>query len=372
MTCNEIENRLPAYREGLISPEESNSITGHLASCSRCSRALADLKKAEQLVHGLGEVEPPPFFEQRIMAQVREEAGQKQGILRRLFYPLHIKVPIQALATLLVAVLAFQVYQQGDPEMKQMAPLPIPRTELAKDQVTAESPQPLAALSDVTPVKRAPAFDLPKKNEQRFVVPPPEKGEKEEMRAASRAPIREERAAAIRAAEPVMAVKETDIPPASVEVLSKAQSQLGKQDAGQALETIRPEQKLKDKMTGTVAAAGESRKAMPTPSPSGMTAMADLRRPVINLTLQVRDIAVAIPEIETRLGQVKARIIERQQRQGSEFLRAEIAGQNIAALLNLLAAIGKVNQETSPLDVPDGNVTVSIRIHSSLYCPPSR
>jgi hypothetical protein len=371
MTCNEIENRLPAYREGLISPEESKSITGHLVSCSRCSRALADLKKAEQLVHNLGEVEPPPFFEQRIMARVREEAGQKQGILRRLFYPLHIKIPIQALATLLVAVLAFHVYQQGDPEMKRMAPLPIPRAELGKDQVTAESSRPLAASSDVTPVKRAPAFDLPNKD-QRFAVPPPEKGGKEEMRADSRAPIREERAAAMKPAEPVMAVREKDVPPVSAEALSKAQSQSGKQDAGQALETILPEQKrleqkLKDKMTGTVAAAGESRKTMPAPSRSGMSAVADIKRPVIDLTLQVRDIAVAIPEIEARLNQVKARIIERQHRQGSEFLRAEIAVQNIAALLNLLAAIGKVNPETNPLDVSDGNVTVSIRIHSSLY-----
>lgn len=364
MKCSEIENRLPAYREELLSPEESTSITGHLTSCPRCSRALADLEKAEQLVHSLGEVEPPPFFEQRIMARVREGAGQKQGILQRLFYPLHIKVPIQALATLLVAVLAFHVYQQGDPDMKQMAPLPMPRTELGK--VTVESPQPLAAPSAVTPAKRAPIGALPG-NDQLFVAPPPEKGGKEEMRAASRAPIREERAAAMRAAEPVIAVKEKDLPPASVEVLSKAQSQLGKQDAGQALETILPEQKLKDKVTGTVAAAGESRKAMPAPSRSVMSAAADIKRPVINLTIQVRDIAVAIPEIETRLGQVKARIIERRHRQGSEFLRAEIALQNIAALLDLLAAIGKVNPETSPLDFSDGNVTVNIRIHSSLY-----
>ena len=181
MICNEIENRLPAYLEDLLSQEERKSITRHLTSCPRCSRAFAGLKKAEQLVHGLGEVEPPPFFEQRIMARVREEAGQKQGILRRLFYPLHIKVPIQALATLLVAVLAFHVYQQGDPEMKQMAPLPIPRAELGKDQVTAESPRPPAAPSDVTPVKRAPAFDLPDKD-QLFVTPPTEKGGEEERR----------------------------------------------------------------------------------------------------------------------------------------------------------------------------------------------
>ena len=197
MTCNEIENRLPAYLEDLLSPEERKSITGHLAACPRCSRAFADLKKAEQLVHDLGEVEPPPFFEQRIMSRVREEAGQKQGILRRLFYPLHIKVPIQALATLLVAVLALYVYQTGDPEMKQMAPLPIPLTELGKGQITAESPKTLVSPSAVTPVKRAPAGDLPEKSQQRFVAPPFENGGKEERIADSRAPIREERPSAM-------------------------------------------------------------------------------------------------------------------------------------------------------------------------------
>jgi hypothetical protein len=359
MTCDEIENSLPAYVEEMISPEESKSITGHLASCPRCSRALADLKKAEQLVHSLGEVEPPPFFEQRIMARVREEAGQKQGILRRLFYPLHIKIPIQALATLLVAVLAFQIYQQGDPDMKQMAPLPIPQAELGKAQVVVESPQPLAAPSVVTPANRAPTGVLPD-NDQRFVVPPPEKGGKEERGADSRAPIREERSSAMKPEEPSMA-------------LSKTPDRAGgKQDAGQMLETIlpdlkRPELKLKDKMTDKPAATGTSRKTISAPSASGMTAVADVKRPVIDLTLQVRDIAVAIREIEAGLDQVKARIIERQYRQGSEFLRVEIAVQNIAALRDLLAAIGKVNPETSPLDVSDGNVTVSIRIHSTLY-----
>jgi hypothetical protein len=315
-------------------------------------------------VHGLGEVEPPPFFEQRIMSRVREEAGQKQGILRRLFYPLHIKVPIQALATLLVAVLALYVYQTGEPEMKQMAPLPIPLTELGKGRVTAESPKTLAAPSAVTPVKRAPAGDLPEKNRQRFVAPPFENGGKEERIADSRTPIREERPSAMKPAAPVMAVREKDVPPAGAEALSKAQDRAGKQDADKALETLLPEQKRKEKMTDTGAAAGESRKTMSAPSPSRMTAAAAIKRSVIDLTIQVRDTDVAIREIEARLGQVNARIIERQHRKGSEFLKAEIAAQNIAAFLDLLEAIGRVNLETSPLVVPDGNVTVSIKIVS--------
>jgi hypothetical protein len=359
MTCNEIENRLPAYVEEIISPEERKSIMGHLASCPRCSRAFVDLKKAEELVQSLGEVEPPPFFERRIMSLVREEAGQKQGILRRVFYPLHIKVPIQVLVTLLVAVLAFHVYQQGEPETKQMAPLPIPLTELGKGQLTAKSPQTSAPSSDVTAVTRAPAGDHPD-NDQRFVVPPSEKGGKEERRADSQAPIR----AAMKTADAVMAMREEEVPPVSAEALTETKDGAGKQHAGKALETLLPELERKEKMTDTVAAAEENRKTMSAPSPSGMTAVADIKRQVIDLTIQVRDMDVAIREIETRLGQVKARIIEKKHHQGSEFLQAEIAAPNVAALLGILGTVGKVTREANPPDLPDGNVILNIKIVS--------
>jgi hypothetical protein len=362
MTCSEIENRLPAYLEDLLSPEEEKSITEHLASCPRCSRAFADLKKAEQLVHGLDEVEPPPFFEQRIMARVREEAGRKRRILRRLFYPLHIKVPIQALATLLVAVLAFHVYQTGEPEMKQVAPVAIPVTELAKGQVTAESPRIPVSPSAVAPVKRAPARDLSEKDRQRFAAPPSENVGKAERTADSRTPLREERPAAMKSAAPAIAVREKEFPPVNVEALSKMQEGVEKQDADQVLGTLPPEQKRKMITADTGAAAGESRKTISAPSPSRMTAGAAIKRSVMDLTIQVGDTAIAIREIEARLGQVNARIIERQHRKGSEFLKAEIAAQNVTAFLDLIEAIGGVNLETGTPAVPDGNVTVSIKI----------
>ncbi len=364
MTCSEIENRLPAYLEDLLSPEERKSVAGHLASCPRCSRAFADLKKVEELVHGLGELEPPPFFEERIMSRVREEAGQKQGIFRKFFYPLHIKIPIQALATVLVAVLVFYVYQKGDPEMKQIAPLHIPLTELGKGQVTAESPKALVAPSAVTPAKRAPAGDLPEKNRQRFVAPPFENGGKKERIADSQAPIKEERPSAMKPASPVMAVREKEVLPVGAETLSKAQDRAGKQEADKALETLLPEQKRKEKMADTDAATGESGKMTSAPAPSRLTAAADIKRSAIDLTIQVGDTYVAIREIEERLGQVNARIIERQHREGGEVLKAEIAAQSVAAFLDRLEAIGRVNLEKSPLAVPDGNVTVSIKIVS--------
>jgi hypothetical protein len=345
MTCNEIENRLPAYLEGLLSPEERKSIAGHLASCPRCSRAFADLMKAEQIVHGLGEVEPPPFFEQRIMSRIREEAGRKQGFLRKLFYPLHIKIPIQALATILVAVLAFHVYQTGEPEMKQYAPLPIPLTEPGKGRVAAAPPQTPVSPSTAALVKRAPAGDLSEKNRQQFAALPPENGGKAERATDSPASMREAHPAAMKPAATVMEVNKRDVPQISAEASGAAQDRTGKQDAGRAPETLLPEQKQKEKMADTGATAG-----------------AAMGRSVMDLTIQVGDTAVAIREIEAHLGQFNARIIEKERRSGGEFLKAEIAARNVAALLDMLQTIGKVNLDAKPLAVPDENVVVGIKI----------
>jgi hypothetical protein len=358
MTCNEIENRLPAYLEDLLPPEEQKNITEHLASCPRCSRAFEDLKRADQLVRGLEEVEPPPFFEQRIMSRVREEAGRKQGILQRLFYPLHIKIPIQALATLLVAVLAFYVYQTGDPEMKLMAPLPIPLAEPQKDQVKAESPKVVLPPSAVSPVKRAPASDFPEKGRQRFAAPPFEKGGKEEKMADSRTPIREERPV-MKSTDTILAAREKEIPPVGAEALGKAQDKTGKPYADQALETPLPEQKRKDVMDNAGTAAGENRRTMSAPSPSRMTAIQGL---VTNMTIQAGDTDIAIREIKARLGHVNALIIESRHDKESGFLKAEIASQNFSAFLDLIEEIGTVNLETRPPVGPDGNVTINIGI----------
>ena len=119
----------------------------------------------------LGEVEPPPFLEQRIMSRIREEAGQKKGLLRRLFYPLHIKVPIQALASILIAVIGFYVYQTGEPEMKQIvSPTPL-FTEREKGQVAADSPKAVTDPPIGAQDKQDPSGTLPKRNNDRLSPP---------------------------------------------------------------------------------------------------------------------------------------------------------------------------------------------------------
>jgi hypothetical protein len=118
MTCKDIEGKLTVYHEGILPPEEKSLVEGHLASCEGCSSALEALKKTVDVLKNLPEIEPPPWFTQKIMAKVREEAEQKGGLLKKLFYPFHIKIPIEAFAVLFVAVLGLYIYRATGPEMK--------------------------------------------------------------------------------------------------------------------------------------------------------------------------------------------------------------------------------------------------------------
>ena len=351
MTCNEIDNLLPAYLEDILSPEEKKNIEGHMAGCLRCSRAFADLKRADELVRGLGEVEPPLFFEQRIMARVREEAGRKQRIIRRLFYPPHIKVPIQALATILIAVLGFYVYQQGDPEMKQIVPLPMPRTEIGGGQGKAASPQAPTDPSAVAPAGRSPAVDFPDVNRQRFAAPPLEKGGKADRTEERPTPKVESYPSAMKSAATVR-----------TEAADKAQNRAGEQQTVRGSETSPPERKYKDKSPDSGAAAEASKKMMFTPAPSQSMPAGAVKGAVLDLTIQVRDVSAAIGEIEAHLRQANARIIEKRRRKGGELLKAEMAARNVDAFLDRLKAIGRVKLEKNPLAVTDGKVTISIMI----------
>ena len=359
MTCREIEDRLPAYLEDLLSPEEKEIIEGHLAVCSRCRRAVADLKKTDELVRDLGEVEPPPFFEQRIMSRIREEAGHKKGLLRRLFYPLHIKVPIQALASILIAVIGFYVYQTGEPEMKQIVSPTPPFTEHEKGQVAADSPKTVAVPPVGAQDKRAVAGNVYRKEQQPFVVPPRKDGGKENRMADSPSLMREEIPSVTKPA--VMAEKSGE-KAAPVEAGALKPERAEKQEAERTIDTSLPKQKQKEMIAEADTAAGGTRKTAASPERSRLMTAVAIDTPTINLTILVKDKEAAIREIEALLGQLNARIEEKGKRDEKEILKATIASQDFAALLDRLERIGQLQSEKSPVAAPDGKVTVNITI----------
>jgi hypothetical protein len=168
MECKDIQKRLSAYIEKAVSPQQKAVIDKHLKGCRKCRQALADLKKTIKYVQKLEEVEPPAWLVQKVMARVRAEAEEKPGIVKRLFYPIHIKLPLEAIAVIFIAVGTLYIFKALQPQM-QLARIPTETKEMAPAPATApkkEAP-PVVEKQRPTPAPSADQFRYAKKLETR-------------------------------------------------------------------------------------------------------------------------------------------------------------------------------------------------------------
>jgi anti-sigma factor RsiW len=335
MTCKDIEHTLPAYLEDLLSPEEKMLTEEHLASCRQCSKALEELKRTEKLVRELEEVEPPPWFTQKIMSRVREEEKRKKGIIQKLFYPLHIKVPIQALATVLIAVLVIHVYRAGEPEMKAVITPPAAFLKAGKEQAPLESrkaPQPLPARA--AKEKSLPAGDG-KEDKAKAFAPSSVISDKTEERKESRS--REER-------EPL-----TERPPVFAKKREAAKDKM-------------IEYKRTERMYDEGTLAGGQREHEPAPQ----VMSAAVEKPVRTVvTVHVRDTNTAAGEVETLLGKLGARNVKRRHLEGREVLTGELQAKNAKELMEKLRTIGETKDTTMPSDIGERNISITIELFSN-------
>ncbi|PKN27911.1 MAG: hypothetical protein CVU64_15125 [Deltaproteobacteria bacterium HGW-Deltaproteobacteria-21] len=142
MECRKIQEMLTSYLEGAVTPEQEQLVRDHLSSCERCRCSLEDLQKTGTLVKDLEEIEPPPWLTQKIMARVRDEAEHKSAALRRFFYPLHVKLPLQAFATILIVGFAVFLYKVNAPRYEAPKVAPGAGAVLKKDDLrTPASPE---------------------------------------------------------------------------------------------------------------------------------------------------------------------------------------------------------------------------------------
>ena len=134
------------------------------------------------------------------------------------------------------------------------------------------------------------------------------------------------------------------------------------QETGSVPASPAPERRAKARMADAGVAAGEGRPMPAAPSPGQAPASGKIGRSAVELTIQVADVGLAIQEVEKRLGEVNARIIERRSRGEGEFLRAEMAAGRFELLLGRLAATGRVSVEKAVPGPTDGTVTVGITV----------
>lgn len=359
INCAHCNEQLSTYLDGIMTAEEKKLIEEHLSTCEHCSLALSELKKTLETLRNLEEVEPPPWFTQKIMNRVREEAEPRKGLLQRLFYPLHIKIPVEALATCLVVVLALFVYKNTEPEIKAI--------HEPEETVTA-SPQNQAQKQDgrVTPLpketeEKSDSMLKEDHEEQRNTVSPvrPEKSgtggivKNTPSPAGSPAPQMAEKSAEAIGSRYEAKTSET-------ETLKKPEPMPAQKAAVTA--TARPKE---DGIAPTVGSAEfkDAQEATKKRSSSQFQAAPAAESKRILFTVSTNSIETTAKETESLLNRFGAKNINRSSRQPhSVTLDADLPGQKVTECLNALKATVDLKGKEIPSKPLEEYLAVRIEI----------
>ena len=334
MTCREIEKILPGYLDQGLSAEEERLVAEHLAACPSCRDLLSELTRSASLARGLKDVEPPAWLKARIMEQVSAEArtGQRQSLLRKLFFPLHIKIPLEALATVVVAALAFYLYHATAPELYT----PGARKAMVQESV----PAPMA---EVVPAGQAALSEAQQPPQPMAMAP---------TAARKSAPLTHLRS------KPGLSTRKQETPVLQENTQAEAPASAAgapvESKAGDASVAKEEEQSAADKLPKAQAPmmALSARKA----SPPGAEAAA--APPAI--TLEVADIRQTVVALEKIVNALNGRSTVLEQTDAMSLLRVVLKPDQMPALISKLAELGEINR---PQPTPEaGTDTVIIRL----------
>jgi hypothetical protein len=109
MKNNHVSSLLPDYCDGLLTPEEASEVKEHLAGCADCREELRFMKKYLKHAKSFPAVPVPGDFLEKIHARI--DAPARGGIIRTLFLPLKIKLPLEAAGAFALTVLAVFIFK---------------------------------------------------------------------------------------------------------------------------------------------------------------------------------------------------------------------------------------------------------------------
>ncbi len=347
--CRDIEHLLSLYPEGILTDAEKQAVAEHLAECAACRKELACLQKAGQLVDQLPPVEVPPWFEQKIMARVRQEADKKKSA-RRWFYPLGFRIPVQIAATLVIAVLAVYIYRSGNEQVKEILPgAPKPAVEMQK-----ETPAQLRDSAEKV---------LPRRLPERKAVLRKEKKEDKQVTGGAdlsdkmqKSEVPESKPGASYKADAARAKSLAESEETAAGSLRAPQNE---PEAAKA--EVARDQKAADHALPAQARKKESYKTAAPAAAPPITASVNVA-PEAVASVKVHDPDAARLEVEKILAGYGAGNISRQPTEDGVTIRARVQGKHWKDILAKLKATGPVQEKITPADPGDRAISVMIEI----------
>lgn len=355
-----IRQLLSAYLDDRVTPKERREVEVHLASCQRCSAALAELAKTIGHLRNLDRVEPPPWLTGRIMARVREQAvKERASIIRRLFFPLQVKLPLEAVALVFLTVTSYLLIRTMEPELAKVgAP-----AETQHEQQAPARPVPVARqyiqAVPAQPVVREPATTIegtaaPARQADSYV---PKR--KSAMPTAPAAEMKQEAASPL-APAPSAAI---GFSPDSMGARPAADAKLTR---GRDVAALGSPQQL---MQGP-AYGGASREAQrqEAPAAKGKSPLASPGRGG-EITITVRDASVAAKAIEQAVRELGGRIAKRESLATSRIMVVAIDSRRLPEFMAKLDRLGEVRGKPVILEQQAGEQLFTIKLLAVSVAP---
>jgi len=351
--CHDIQKLLPLYEEGVLSDAEKQVVGDHLAQCTDCRREMAFLQKADQLVKKLSSVEEPPWFQQKIMARVREEAAKK-SFWQKWFSPFRFRIPVQIAATIVIAVLAVYIYRSGDDQVQRILPGASPpamedQVQQIPSPVPESKPQVGDELPSTVPQKKAAVVEKRTKDKDTVIPSGAGRLREKEMPGIKSQGIQVKDEAVSKGSDGT----EASVPPAPQAEVNQFKS---------VPESVADSEKSP---AGRASPAIERKKnayKMAAPSAVGSMAPSAASQPKARVFVRVDDLGAATVEVERILTRHGAAKVTKKMTQGRTIMWAEIFGREWKEILSKLKRIGTVEERSMPGDAGELLIHVSIEI----------
>jgi hypothetical protein len=132
MNCGEIKELLSEYVDDVLDGKTKALVDEHLSTCKDCEEELASLKRLVNELGSLESVAPPRDF----LDQLHERMEQRSSfskILRTLFVPIRLKIPLEFAGAAAMAILVFSLlYVQKDRYRMAEAPVSLKQERVAE------------------------------------------------------------------------------------------------------------------------------------------------------------------------------------------------------------------------------------------------
>ena len=147
MKCAGIKELFSEYVDGVLDSDTKEQVEEHVLQCTVCRQALEELKALVGELRAVEPVKAPGDFLDRLHERIEPRFGFG-NIIKTLFVPMRIKIPVQLVTATATAVLVFSIINLQQPEKQfpekllKDAPM-ISEKEESKPELMKEPTEPL-------------------------------------------------------------------------------------------------------------------------------------------------------------------------------------------------------------------------------------